>query len=138
MERNCSDELIALARGPNNVVIRYNGLIINGFKFHTKDREKFRTTQNSGVMVGAVGKTYYGALKDIYQIDYYGIFKVILFRCDWVDINSSRGLKKDANGFTLVIHTSVLLKDDPFIFSSQAHQVFFCTRCKRQRLCYSY
>ena len=99
MERNCSDELIALAQGPNNVVIRYNGLIINGFKFHTKDHEKFRKTKNNRVMIETDGKTYYGALKDIYQIDYYKIFKVILFRCDWVDINSSRGLKKDANRF---------------------------------------
>ena len=142
MEKNCSDELIALARGPNKIIIRYNGFIINGFKFYTKDREKFRKTQNSGVMVEADGKTYYGALKDIYELDYYGIFKVILFRCDWVDINSSRGLKKDANGFTLVnftrlIHTGVLLKDDPFIFSSQARQVFFVQEAK-DRLDYCY
>ena len=129
MQRNVSQELIALARGPNEVVNRYKGFIINGFKFHTKDREKFRKIQNSGVMVEADGKTYYGALKDIYELDYYGIFKVVLFRCDWININSSRGLKKDANGFILVnfsslIHTGVLLKDDPFIFSFQTHQFF--------------
>ena len=86
-------------------------------------------------MVEADGKTYYGALKDIYQIDYYRIFKAILFRCDWIDINSSRSLKKDANRFTLInftrlIHTGVLLKDDPFIFFSQAHQVFFVQDAK--------
>ena len=135
MERNFSEELIALARGPNKVVNRYNGFVINGFKFHTKDREKFRKTQNSGVMVEADGKIYYGALKDIYELDYFGMFKVVLFRCDWIDINSSRGLKQDANGFTLVnfsrlIHTGVLLKDDPFIFSSQARQVFFVQDAK--------
>ena len=84
IETNNSDELIALARGPNKIVNRYNGFIINGFKFHTREREKFRKTQNSSVMVEADGKTYYGAFKDIYQIDYYKIFKVILFRCDWM------------------------------------------------------
>ena len=47
-----------------------------------------------------------------------------------MDINSSRGLKQDTNGLTLIncsrwIHIGVLLKDDPFIFSSQARQVFF-------------
>ena len=125
MEKNSSDELIALARGPNNLVKKYNGFIINGFKFHTKERENFRRTQNSGVFVEADGKTYYGVLKDIYELDYYGCFKVILFRCDWADINTPRGLKYDSNGFTLVnfkrlIYTGVLLKDDPFIFSSQA------------------
>ena len=93
MEINNSDELIALARGPNKIVNRYNGFIINGFKFHTREREKFRKTQNSGVMVEADGKSYYGALKDIYELDYYGKFKVVLFRCDWIDINSPRGFK---------------------------------------------
>ena len=130
IERNYFDELAAIARGPNNIVSRYNGFIINGFKFHTKEREKFRKTQNSGVMVEADGKAYYGILTDIYELNYYRKFKVVLFRYDWVDINSPRGLKVDTNGFTLVnfsrlIHTGVLLKDDPFIFSSQARQVFF-------------
>ena len=130
MEKNSSNELIALARGPNNLVNKYNGFIINGFKFHTKERENFRRTQNSGVSVEVDGKTYYGVLKDIYELDYYGCFKVVLFRCDWVDINTPRGLKYDSNGFILVIfsrliHTGVLLKDDPFIFSSQARQVFY-------------
>ncbi|XP_020106666.1 uncharacterized protein LOC109722900 [Ananas comosus] len=89
-ERNCSDEILAIARGPNNIAKRCNGFIINGFRFHTKNREKFRKTQNSGVMVEADGKTYYGQLTDIFEIDYYGSFK-----------------------------------DDPFIFSSQAKQVFY-------------
>ncbi|XP_038972980.1 uncharacterized protein LOC120105012 [Phoenix dactylifera] len=125
MERNCSEELIVIARGPNNIVNKYDGFIINSFKFHTKEHEKFRKTQNSGVMVEADGKNYYGALTDIYEQDYYGNFKVVLFRCDWVNINSPRGLRQDINGFTLVnfsrlIHTGVLLKDDPFVFSSQA------------------
>ena len=130
MEKNSSAELIALARGPNYIVNKYNGFIINGFKFHTKECEKLIKTQNSGVMVEADGKSYYGILKDILELDYYGNFKVVLFRCDWVDINTPRGLKKDSNGFILVnfsrlIHTGVLLKDDPFIFSSQARQVFY-------------
>ena len=86
-------------------------------------------------MVKADEKSYYGILKNIYEIDYYRIFKVVLFRCDCVDINSPRGLKQDANGFTLVnfsrlIHTGILLKDDPFIFSSQARQVFFIQDAK--------
>ena len=47
-----------------------------------------------------------------------------------MDINTPRGLKRDSNGFVLInfsrlIHTGVLLKDDPFIFSSQARQVFY-------------
>ena len=113
---------------------RYNGFIINGFKFYTREWEKFKKIQNSGVMVEADGKFYYGVLKDI--LDYYGKFKVVLFRYDWVDINSPRGLKQDANGFTLVnflrlIHIGVLLKDDPFIFFISSSPNILCTRCKR-------
>nr|CAD1820146.1 unnamed protein product [Ananas comosus var. bracteatus] len=129
-ESNCSEEIIAMARGPNNVTKRFSGFIINGFRFHTKDREKLRKTQNSGVMVEAEGQTYYGALTDIFELDYFGKFKVVLFRCDWVDVRSPRGLKQDTNGsilvnFSKLIHTGQFLKDDPFIFSSQAKQVFY-------------
>nr|CAD1829256.1 unnamed protein product [Ananas comosus var. bracteatus] len=129
-ESKCSDDIIAIARGPNNVVKKFSGFIINGFRFHTKDREKLRKTQNSGVMVEAEGQAYYGVLTDIIELDYYGSFKVVLFRCDWADITSQKGLKKDTNGCTLVnfsklIHTGQLLKDDPFVFSSQAKQVFY-------------
>ncbi|XP_073109649.1 uncharacterized protein [Elaeis guineensis] len=136
MESNYSDELIIIARGPNNIVNRYNGFIINGFKFHTKEREKFRKTQNSGIMVKANRKIYYNLLTDIFELNYFEKFKVILFRCNWMDINSPRGLKQDTNGFTLInfsrlIHTMMLLKDDPFIFSSQAHQVFFDLKDKK-------
>ena len=42
MEKNYSNELIALAQGPYKVVIIYKGFIVDGFKYHTKDREKFR------------------------------------------------------------------------------------------------
>ena len=71
MERNNLDELIALARGPNKIVNRYNDFIINSFKFHTRERKKFRKIQNSSVMVEADEKSYYGVLKDIYELDYY-------------------------------------------------------------------
>ena len=82
MEKKYSVKLISLARGPNFSFNKYNYFIINGFKFHTKDHEKFRKTQNSGLMVEADGETYYGILIHIYELDYYGNFKVVLFRCD--------------------------------------------------------
>ena len=122
IEKNYSTELISLARGPNFIVNKYNFFIINGFKFYTKDHEKFRKIQNSGLMVEVDEKIYYGVLTHIYELDYYGNFKVVLFRYDWVDINTPKGLKRDSNGFVLVnfsrlIHKDVLLKDDLFIFS---------------------
>nr|CAD1833485.1 unnamed protein product [Ananas comosus var. bracteatus] len=140
-ENNCPEEIIAIARGPNNVAKRYSGFVINGFRFHTKNREKLRKTQNSGVMVEAEGQDYYGKLTDIFELDYYGSFKVVLFRCEWVDIRSPRGMKKDTNGFVLVnfsklMHTGHLLKDDPFIFSSQAKQVFYIQDVKNEEWSY--
>lgn len=78
---------------------RFSGFIINGFWFHTKDRERSKKCQNSGVIVimktlsfasakdnnPVIGDvTYCGALKDIIELDYYGHFKVVLFKCDWV------------------------------------------------------
>uniref|UniRef100_A0A803MHU4 Uncharacterized protein n=1 Tax=Chenopodium quinoa TaxID=63459 RepID=A0A803MHU4_CHEQI len=73
----------ALARGLSNRVRRTKSLFINGYKFGITDREKFRTTQNSGIMVEAEGQQYYGKLKDIFELDNYGFCKVVMFRCDW-------------------------------------------------------
>lgn len=102
--------------------------MINGYKFHTVDREEFRKTQNSGVMVEADGQEYYGKLMDIYELDYYGAYKVVVFRCDWVDIH--KGVRTYRNGgacvnFSKLMHTGRLLQDDPFILSSQAKQVVY-------------
>lgn len=105
-----------------------SGFVFNGYKFHTIDRERNQKTQNSGVMVEADGQAYYGKLIHIYELDYYGACKVVMFHCDWVDIN--KGLKTYANGdacvnFSKLMHTGRYLHDDPFVFSSQAKQVFY-------------
>ena len=59
-------------------------------------------------MVEADGQAHYGRLMDIYELDYYGAYKVVVFCCGWVDIN--RGLKTFRNGharvnFSKFIHT---------------------------------
>lgn len=140
-----AEEVKWLARGPNKIAKRYKGFIINGFRFHTKDREKNRRTQNSGIVVTSSIKSYasardtnpsegnldyYGILTDIVELDYYGKFRVVLFRCDWADVTSSRGVRKDQFGFTMVnfsrlIHTGEQLRHEPFVFSSQVKQVFY-------------
>ncbi|XP_057251763.1 uncharacterized protein LOC125498631 [Beta vulgaris subsp. vulgaris] len=119
----------ALAGGLSNRGKRMKSVIINGYKFDTVDRERFRKTQNSGVMVEADGQEYYGKLKEIFELDYYGSFRVVMFRCDWVDIR--RGFKTYPSGrvtvnFSKLMHTGRNLHDDPFVFSSQAKQVFLC------------
>ncbi|KAK5813151.1 hypothetical protein PVK06_028597 [Gossypium arboreum] len=60
---------------------------------------------------------YYGLLTDIIELDYYGKWKVVLFRCDWADVNTARGIKNDQFGFTMenfsrLIHTGEQLIDE--------------------------
>jgi len=100
-----------VASGPGSIVKRMNGLIINGYRFHTQSKDKLKKTQNFGVMVEADEKTYFGVM------DYYSKYKVVLFRCDRVNVNS-RGQKKDKRGFTLLnfshkIYEGGILKDGP-------------------------
>ncbi|XP_042486512.1 uncharacterized protein LOC122066739 [Macadamia integrifolia] len=85
-----------LASGPKFEARSYTGYLINEIMFHTKARESNRKTQNSG--------------------------------CDWA--NSEKRLMKDEHGFTLVnfnhlMDTGQNELDDPFIFASQAEQVFY-------------
>ena len=44
-------EIIDLVKGPQKTVSRMTACTINGHRFHTKDRETRRKSQNSGVVV---------------------------------------------------------------------------------------
>ena len=45
---------------------------------------------------------YYGVLYDIIELNYFDKLRYVLFKCNWADINSSRGYKIDEYGFVLV------------------------------------
>ena len=101
-------------------------------------------TQNSGVVVRAKTSTYaasgdatpvlgdvtyYGRIIDIIQLNYSGQYSVDLFKCEWVDV-SSKGIRKDKYGYTLVNFSHLMHKGDkidhePFIFPNLADQVFY-------------
>ncbi|KAH1106574.1 hypothetical protein J1N35_010342 [Gossypium stocksii] len=137
--KEVNDEVKWLSQGPNKVVKRYTAFLINGFRFHTKSRERLRKTQNCGIAINSFitsyasardsnliegNVEYYRLLTDIIELDYYGKRKVVLFRCDWVDV------KKDQFGFIMVnfsrlIHTRQQLIDEPYVFSSQVKQVLY-------------
>ncbi|KAK5803102.1 hypothetical protein PVK06_030743 [Gossypium arboreum] len=124
---------------------KYSAFLINGYRFQTKYRERMRRTQNCGIVIKSSitsyasardnnpvegNVEYYGLLTDIIELDYYGRWKVVLFRCDWADVNTTRGIKKDQFGFTMVnlshlIHTGQQLMDETYVFSSQVKQVFY-------------
>ncbi|XP_035843728.1 uncharacterized protein LOC110929331 isoform X4 [Helianthus annuus] len=137
-DHRITEDLRNLASGPAEFVKKYKGFIINGFRFHTKDLEQNRKTQNSGVMLEAMTNsfssakdnnpimgdvTYYGILNDIIELEYAVDRKVVLFHCDWIS-NGSRK-KQDENGFTLLNFEGLNPHNDPFILACQAQQVFY-------------
>ncbi|KAF7832769.1 uncharacterized protein G2W53_015102 [Senna tora] len=76
-----SEELISLAVGPLQQVRIYSTFMVNGYRFHTKDRALRRKTQNSGVLVKGdvldIDKEYYGVLEDVYELNYVGTGRYI-------------------------------------------------------------
>jgi hypothetical protein len=121
-----TDMLTWYAKGPTFRVLTWQGYDVNGYTFYTKAQDTKSTVQNSGVRIEASdldGKRswYYGFIEDIWELDYV-FFKISLFRCRWVNLQST---KVDKYGFTTVDLRRVGFKDDPFILANQAHQVFY-------------
>ncbi|GKC50928.1 copia protein [Tanacetum coccineum] len=134
-------EVIDMAMGLTNMAKRYNGYVVNGFRFRTKRMDNSRVTQNSDVVVIAsttsfssrkdknpmsMELTYYGKLTDIIEVRYTDETKFVLFKCNWVD--NRTGVKVDNFGITSVNFSHLLYKDnnptnEPFILASQAEQV---------------
>lgn len=139
------DVLILLARGPINKAKRFTAYNVNGYKFRTLERDERLKTQNSGVFgtfgtrsyssssdaqMRFGGVPYYGKLVDIIELSYTGVFTVALFKCQWANTTTSRGMKKDDLGFTSVnfarlIHTGQHEDDEPYIKASEAQMVFY-------------
>lgn len=139
-----SEKIKWLAKGPSDTVVTYKGCIVNGFRFHTREREHNLKTRNSGVTVifkssccsttssndhlTEGDENYYGGWKQILRLNYSGMLRIVLFKCDWVD--AKKGCMTDEYGFTLVnfshlSHTGVNIGDDPIILASQASKVFY-------------
>ncbi|KAL3846265.1 hypothetical protein ACJIZ3_003668 [Penstemon smallii] len=143
VENPFREELKVLAQGPQKVFTRYKKYIINGFRFHTKEIEARRRTQNSGVIVTAEtisfssrkdtnpivsDVTYYGILTDIVELDYLFGKRVVLFKCDWV---SQRG-KRSEKDCVLVNFSYLMGDEEPFILASQAMQVMYVKDLKHK------
>ena len=130
-----TDQLLNLARGPDRRVNRYAGCTINGLRFHNKDREMHRRTQNSGIVVKGDHKgqsiDFYGVVRDVIELLYLGGNQVFLFKCDWWDVsNPKTGILKDKYNFVSVNVTKIRYKEDPFVLACQAEQVFYLNDMK--------
>lgn len=132
MNEEISEWIKVLSRGPNNVCRRFSGYVINGYRFHTRAREARLKTQNSGVTLESlsfrseedehsekVSVTYYGTIKDIIELDYYGHAKYVLFKCDWFVA------EEDKYGLKCVYLNKKCYKNDPFVLASQVQQCFY-------------
>lgn len=128
-EGTIAEDIYYLVCGPLRTVRRYSGYIVNGFRFHTIDRQDNLKTQNSGVMVrgdDVSQKKYYGVLKDVYELQYPGRNHVIVFKCGWYDVqHQGRGYKRDEFGITSLCADQSLNTQEPFVLESQVVQVFY-------------
>jgi len=128
-EGSVNANLYHLVCKPLRTVRRYSGYVVNGFRFHTLDRQENRNCQNSGVMVRGddySDKEYYGVLRDVYELQYPNGNHVFAFKCDWYDVHhQGRGYKIDEYGITSVHSRQSLSTDEPFVLESQVEQVFY-------------
>lgn len=133
-KKDISKELEVLAMGPNRTAKRFTGYVTNGYRFYTKYRDARCTTQNSGVFVSSLTTSfasskdqnpnvgdvdYYGSIEEILEIDYWGDFTVVLFRCCWYHA------EKDLYDLTRVNFNRLVQKADPYVLASQVQQVFY-------------
>jgi len=134
LQEDVPDLIKQLSRGPNFVAKRYSGYLINGYRFHIRQRDVRRKTQNCGVTLVAsttsfasskdknpiaADLTYYGRIVDIVELDYYSHFKVVLFKCNWYEV------EKDIYGLTYVYFNKRCSQEEPFVLASQVHQCFY-------------
>ncbi|XP_038697901.1 uncharacterized protein LOC119995458 [Tripterygium wilfordii] len=127
-------ELYSLSQCPDRRVYFYGTYCCNGFRFRTRDSEKFLKTQNSGVVVKCDDLTgnvdYHGVITHIIELDYMGGNSVFLFKCDWFEVPSygkyqSRGYKKDEFGFVSLNFRRLHYSNEPFVLASQVDQVYY-------------
>uniref|UniRef100_A0A2N9GCW6 Transposase-associated domain-containing protein n=1 Tax=Fagus sylvatica TaxID=28930 RepID=A0A2N9GCW6_FAGSY len=82
-----TDQLWSLANGPNLLVKKYSACIVNGVRFHTRDLDNRRISQNSGVSAEGDHEgqrhDFYGHLGNIWEFEYMLHNKVVLFQCEW-------------------------------------------------------
>ena len=136
-----SIERMLLVSRPSQKATRYTRMRAFGNHFRVEDSQSaLMETYDSGVAVifempttdsqSEVSLNYVGVLQDILKLDYGPLrTPIILFRCEWFKGDDNRGnptYVRDDAGF-MVVNTrhKVPKMSEPFIFPSQATQVFF-------------
>nr|GFC38482.1 hypothetical protein [Tanacetum cinerariifolium] len=127
-EVNTTNELFALACGPNWTPISINSCVVDGVRYVVHSRDERRITLNSGIhSPGPDGEMYYDQLQEILEFKYL-LFKVVLFRVKWFDTsNKGRKVKRLVlrNNMTQINTRAESFKDDQYILVTQVKQVFY-------------
>ena len=112
------------------VQIQYSRCIINGVRFHTRDLDERRKSQNNGMNAEGLHNNqmpnYFHHLCNVWEFEYMCGNKVVLFECEWYDtsITGRRTIQTDAHCSSVDV-TIKWYVGDPFILPSQAKQVFY-------------
>ncbi|XP_074354152.1 uncharacterized protein LOC141693054 [Apium graveolens] len=135
--KGVSDTIRWLAAKPSFSVLTYQGYLVNGVRYFTKERDDIRVVQNSGVSVIAKAVqvssakdlnpvesdlTFYGIIQEIWELDYHA-FKAPLSLCKWA--SNDKGIRVDDLGFTLVNFSRQGHKKDKYVSVDQVKQVFY-------------
>jgi hypothetical protein len=139
-------DMVMMCSRPSRLATRYTRMKAYGNHFRVEDPQSMALkTYDSGVAsvfhmpsVGSeeVTLNYVGVLKDIFKLDYGPLrTPVILLRCEWMKQFDNRGnptYVRDEAGFMVVnFRHKVPQMLDPFIFPSQATQVFWSDEVRK-------
>lgn len=123
----------SLANGPSPIVNIYSGCICNGIRFHTKERDNRRKSQNSGLVVQGdhhgMSIDFYGQLTKVWEMTYMFGHRVVLFQCEWFNTGSNRTFRTETHLTTIDVR-SRWYQNDPFVLPSQVQQVFYVNDTK--------
>ncbi|XP_042437052.1 uncharacterized protein LOC122023018 [Zingiber officinale] len=77
----------------------------------------FASSRDKNPVVGDVD--YYGAIIEIIELNYWSKSKVVLFHCEWYQV------EKDEYGLPCVNMKKLCSLNDPYVMPSQVHPVFY-------------
>lgn len=130
------EDLKNLAQGPDRLVKCYKGCFVNDYRFHIKEHGTKKATLNYGVFVkgdwdGENRLDYYGFLKEVLELSYWGNKSLVLFNCDWID--PFNGIKYDKKHDVVDVNMKKILKtQETFALASQALQVSFVPKVSKK------
>jgi hypothetical protein len=123
-----SEYLKKLTCGPIFTIVIYEGYVINGYTFYTKQQDKKSTYQSSGTHVDAYDVTSQDKICTMVKYKRYGsltftVSRFLFFHCNRVD--AINGVVKDKFMFISIDLNHQGYKLEPFVLAKHVAQVFY-------------